>query len=211
MILPWKNYLETNEVSFQLTETIKYIAYPNGNKYILKQETDKPDVIFKEYTDWEHEKQWISDNYSDIYGVYEPCPHTEIDSDDEKQCFFGKTEDGLYLDRIQRKEEWMNHSLTYDIMHIPNWGVLHTSDGGKTLWKTEWCDRTDEYYNTMRCDIFPDNPGWKQVDKAEILIELDSILSENIKYGIINESFPLPDKYVDSNNKLSMIGNIIIP
>lgn len=211
MILPWKNYLETNEVSFQLTETIKYIAYPNGNNYILKQETDKTDVIFEKYPDWENEKQWISDNYSDIYGVYEPCTYSEIDSDDEKQCFFGKTDDGLYLDRIQRKEEWMNHSLTYDIIHIPNWGILHTSDGGKTLWKTEWCDRTDEYYNTMRCDVFPDNPGWKQVDKAEILIELDLILSENIKHGIINESFPLPDTYVRSNNKLSMIGSIIIP
>ena len=38
MVLPWKNYLETNEVSFQLTDDIKYIAYPDANPYILKIE-----------------------------------------------------------------------------------------------------------------------------------------------------------------------------
>ena len=36
MVLPWKNYLETNEVSFITTDNVKYIGYPDGNDYILK-------------------------------------------------------------------------------------------------------------------------------------------------------------------------------
>ena len=206
MVLPWKNYLETNEVSFQLTDDIKYIAYPNGESYILKQETGKDDIHIIDPTDWEREKQIISNKYSDIYGVYEPCKHDDLDDDDTKYCYFGKTPEGLYLDRIQRKEEWMNHSLTHNIVSIDGWGVLHTPDGGKTLWKTEWCDRTNEFYNTMRCDVFPENPGWKQVDKAEILIELNSKLSPDHKRGIIHSDFPLPN-----NKDVEVIGNIIIP
>lgn len=211
MVLPWKNYLETNEVSFQLTDDIKYIAYPNGADGILKQETDKDDILFVEPLNWEIEKQWISDNYSDIYGVYEPCNHDDLEEDDDKQCLFGKTSEGLYLDRIQRKEEWMNHSLTYPIIHIENWGILHTTDGGKTIWKTDWCDRLGEFFNVMRCDVFPDNPGWKQVDKAEILIELDNKLSTELKEGIINSSFPLPhNQYLSDDMQINPIGNILI-
>jgi ABC-type multidrug transport system fused ATPase/permease subunit len=36
MILPWKNYLETNEVSFVTPDGVKYIGYPNSKLYILK-------------------------------------------------------------------------------------------------------------------------------------------------------------------------------
>ena len=63
----------------------------------------------------------------------------------------------------------------------------------------------------MRCDVFPDNPGWKQVDKAEILIELDNKLSTELKLGIINSSFPLPhNKYLSDDMQINPIGNIII-
>ena len=213
MILPWKNYLETNEVSFQLDENIKYIAYPDGEYGILKQQHDKEDILFVTHDDWETEKHWISDNYSDIYGVYEPCKHDDLDENDEKVCYFGKTENGLYLDRIQRREEWMDHRLTHTIISIKEWGVLHTPDGGETLWKTEWCDRTGEFYNTMRCDVFPENPGWKSVDKAEMLIELDSHLSPEMKNDIINSSFPRPERdgVPTQIDNISPIGNVIIP
>jgi hypothetical protein len=209
MVLPWKNYLETNEVSFQLTDDIKYIAYPDANPYILKIENDKKLPLDDQ--NWELEKQWISDNYGDIYGIYVPCSNDDLEEDDDKQCLFGKTPEGLYLDRIQRKEEWMNHSLTHPIIHIENWGILHTTDGGKTIWKTDWCDRLGEFFNVMRCDVFPDNPGWKQVDKAEILIELDNKLSTELKLGIINSSFPLPhNQYLSDDMQINPIGNILI-
>lgn len=213
MVLPWKNYLETNEVSFQLDENIKYVAYPNGQDGILKIESGKDDILFVNYANWEDEKQWISDNYSDIYGVYEPCKHEDLDEDDDKVCYFGKTENGLYLDRIQRREEWMDHTLTHPIIHIEGWGILHTPDGGKSIWKTEWCESRNEYYNTMRCDVFPENPGWKKMDKAEVLIELDSILSDTIKQNIIDSNFPLPQvNGVEAQlNMESPIGSVIIP
>ena len=212
MVLPWKNYLETNEVSFQLNKNIKYIAYPDSKDVILKQEIGKEDILL--YPEkWEAEKHWISDNYSDIYGVYEPCEHEDLDEDDDKVCYFGKTENGLYLDRIQRREEWMDHRLTYQIASIAEWGILHTPDGGKTLWKTEWCESRSEFYNTMRCDVFPENPGWKQVDKAEILIELNSHLGPEQKKGIIHSDFPLPytlgtETQLDTDTP---IGSVIIP
>ena len=188
MILPWKNYLETNEVSFQLTDEIKYIAYPNDEYGIVKHEIGKESTFLNE-EGWELEKQWISDNYSDIYGVYEPCTHDELEPDDDKMCFFGKTSDGNYLDRIQRPEEVMNHNMTSVILSIDGWGKLHTPDNGKTIWKTEWCDTRGEFYNCMRCDVFPENPGWKQMDKNEV-------------YSIINNN---PDKLLNGYNTESAI------
>ena len=209
MVLPWKNYLKTNEVSFTTPAGVKYIAYPNGKSYILKVENDKKLPLHEQ--NWELEKQWISDNYGDIYGKYEPCHEDDLEEDDDKQCLFGKTPDGFYVDRLQRREEWMDHSLTHGILHIENWGILHTPDGGKTLWKTEWCNRLGEYYNVMRCDVFPDNPGWQQLDKAETLIELGDSLPQDIKDGIINSSFPLPDKSnLGKDVQLNPIGNILI-
>lgn len=213
MVLPWKNYLETNEVSFQLDENIKYIAYPNGQDGILKQELGKDDILISDPKKWEDEKYWISDNYSDVYGVYEPCEYDELEDDDVKECLFGKTENGLYLDRIQRREEWMDHRLTHPIIHIDGWGILHTPDGGKSIWKTEWCETRGEFYNTMRCDVFPENPGWQKMDKAEVLIELDSKLSNDMKQAIIDSNFPLPytlgtDAQLDTDTP---IGSVIIP
>tara|TARA_B110000285_G_scaffold100597_1_gene114588 strand:+ start:99 stop:734 length:636 start_codon:yes stop_codon:yes gene_type:complete len=211
MILPWKNYLETNEVSFITPDGVKYNAYPNSELYILKISTD--DVTTRIYEDvWELEKKYLSDTYSDIYGVYESFTPEELEPDDYKQCLFGKTPDGLYLDRLQRTETCMDHSLTHPIIHKENWGILHTPDGGKTLYKTEWCDRLGEFYNTMKCDVFPDNPGWKKLDKAEVLIELHNELPYSFKQDIITSNFPLPHKFnLSDDGQISPIGDIFIP
>jgi len=203
MILPWKNYLQTNEVSFELPNGIKYIAYPDGDYTIKKIHKDGKTGERLNESQWELEKQWISDNFSDIYGVYEPCTHDELEPDDDKGCYFGKTENGLYLDRIQRREEWMDNRYTHQIKRIPNWGILHTPDGGDTLYKIEWCESRGEFYNLMRCDVFPENPGWKKLDKAEALIELNDYLSFDDIQAIENKTFPKPQK--------NIIGTVVIP
>ena len=88
MILPWKNYLETNEVSLVLPNGDKYIAYPTQEleeDYVLK--ISDGNEIKLERVDWEQEKVNISNQYSDIYGVYEPTDINGIEPDDEKQCY----------------------------------------------------------------------------------------------------------------------------
>lgn len=210
MVLPWKNYLSTNEVSFETPDGIKYIAYPDGKMYILKQDIDGTESKIYD-VQWEEEKQFLSENYSDEYGVYEPCEHDEIDEDDDKMCYFGKTADGLYLDRIQRPEYVMNHDMTSQILDINGWGRLHTPDGGKTIWKTEWCDRLDETFNCMRCDVFPDNPGWTRIsieeatqilqDNSEQFVDVDLII-----FKLENQEWELP-KY----NEEKIVGNWLIP
>jgi len=210
MILPWKNYLETNEVSFETPDGIKYIAYPDAKMYILKIDTDGSETKIYEPT-WEEEKKWLSETYSDIYGEYEPKEHDEIEEDDDKMCFFGQTSEGLYLDRIQRPEYVMNHDMTHTILEKEGWGILHTPDKGKTIWKTEWCDRLGEFYNCMRCDVFPDNPGWKQIpfDEAkQILLDNpdDFVDVDMVIYRLENEDWESP-----SHTEESIIGNWLIP
>ena len=173
MILPWKNYLETNEVSFVTPDGVKYIAYPNSKLYILKISNDGVETQLYD-TPWELEKKYLSDTYSDIYGVYESCTPEELEPDDDKQCLFGKTSEGLYLDRLQRPEYVMDHLMTHTFFQKEGFGKLHTPDGGKTVFKTDWCSRLDDMYNVMKCDVFPDNPGWKTIDLAEV----KSILTE---------------------------------
>ena len=167
MILPWKNYLETNEVSFVTPDGVKYIGYPNSKLYILKISSDGVETQIYD-TPWELEKKYLSDTYSDIYGVYESCTFEELEPDDDKQCMFGKTPEGLYLDRLQRPEYVMDHLMTHTFFLKEGFGKLHTPDGGKTVFKTDWCSRLDDMYNVMKCDVFPDNPGWKTIDLADV-------------------------------------------
>lgn len=210
MILPWKNYLgENNEVSFETPDGVKYIAYPNSEKYILKIDNGSSIKIYE--TEWEEEKVNLSNNYSDIYGVYEPCKHEDLDEDDDKVCYFGKTSSGLYLDRIQRPEYVMNHDMTSLILNKDGWGILHTPDGGKTFWKTEWCDRLGEYYNCMRCDVFPDNPGWQPITKEEAIEVIRTHYTpasdiEEVLTKLENHQWKLPAWDTDK-----IIGNWLIP
>ena len=183
MILPWKNYLETNEVSFITPDGVKYIAYPNSTLYILKISSDGVETQIYD-TPWELEKKYLSDTYSDIYGVYESCRFEELEPDDDKQCMFGKTSEGLYLDRLQRPEYVMDHLMTHTFFLKEGFGKLHTPDGGKTVFKTDWCSRLDDMYNVMKCDVFPDNPGWKTID----LDEVKSILKKEESLNLITIS-----------------------
>jgi|TARA_B110000211_G_scaffold196189_1_gene225136 hypothetical protein len=209
MVLPWKNYLETNEVSFITTDNVKYIGYPDGNDYILKIKNNISTILDDDA--WDIEKIELSNLYSDIYGTYTPRLPADLDIDDDKGCVYGKTPDGLYLDRLQRREDWMDHRLTADIIQINGWGILHTPDNGKTLYKTEWCNRLGEYYNVMRCDVFPDNPGWKKLDKEELLIELADELDNTEKENIINCTVRDPSyEKLGENHKINPIGNVLI-
>lgn len=210
MILPWKNYLDTNEVSFTTPDGDKYIAYPDGKMYILKIHSNGEETKFYEIT-WEEEKKSISEKYSDVYGTYVPCTHDELEEDDDKMCFFGKTEDGMYLDRIQRPEYVMDHQMTAPIFEKEGWGRLHTPDGGKTVYKTEWCEWKGEYYNCMRCDVFPDNPGWTKLTDEE----LETTIKENSEYFVdaeltlykLQQGNWNPPAYTEE----SIIGNWLIP
>jgi hypothetical protein len=209
MILPWKNYLQTNEVSFQLSEEIKYIAYPDGRYGVLKQEIGKEDIFLLDH-EWNNEKIWISDNFSDIYGIYEPVTEEELEEDDDKMCYFGKTNDGLYLDRLQRPEYVMNHDMTSTIITIDGWGIIHTPDNGESLWKTEWCDGRDEFYNCMRCDVFPENPGWKQMNREDVYEKIRNTPNTQdveILIGML-ESRIWPSPATDNSN---IIGEWLIP
>ena len=65
----------------------------------------------------------------------------------------------------------------------------------------------------MRCDVFPENPGWKQMSKGEAKNKIMQVVgvkdpsrAESICNDIDNESLPLP-AYRDSN----IIGNWLIP
>ena len=212
MILPWKNYLETNEVSLVLPNGDKYIAYPTQEleeDYVLK--ISDGNEIKLERVDWEQEKVNISNQYSDIYGVYEPTDINGIEPDDEKQCFFGKTPEGLYLDRLQRPEYVMDHQSTNQFYMKDNWGVLHSPDNGKTIFKTEWCRRLSMFYNCMKCDVFPDNPGWKKISKEEAVESILSIegptgRARNIIEKINNETLDSPFQSEDS-----ILDNWILP
>lgn len=214
MILPWKNYLQTNEVSLLLPNGIKYIAYPNSDEEVKvkKIDVDGTETSFGP-DEWLAEKLEISNQYSDIYGVFQPCKLEDLEEDDHKQCLFGKTPEGLYLDQLQRPEYVMNHDMTFSVEDIDGWGKIHSPDGGKTMWKTEWCDSRNEFYNCMRCDIFPENPGWKQISKEEAKSKIMEVVgpenpgrAEEICNDIDNETLTLP-QHRDSN----IIGNWLIP
>lgn len=180
MILPWKLNTDTNKVILKLEDNVYYEAYPNGELHIAKYIDEQLVGTYYDET-WEDEKQWISDNYSDRYGVYEPCLPENLEEDDPYSCVFGKTPNGIYLDRLQRPSDIMElrENITTGLYIIDQVGRVHTDDGGKTIWLNHYCEWNNQFYNSMRCDVYPNNPGWTKMTKQEAITLLDEHFTNN--------------------------------
>ena len=202
MILPWILHTDTNKVILKLEDNIYYEAYPDGELHIAKYIDEQLVGTYYDET-WEDEKQWISDNYSDRYGVYEPCLPENLEEDDPYSCVFGKTPNGIYLDRLQRSSTTMelHETITTFLFEIPNVGRVHTNDGGKTIWFNPYCEWNNEYYNSMRCDIYPNNPGWVKMTKEGAIALLDEHINKTpnkvtVVDGVVTSE--IRNKIVDS-------------
>ena len=173
-------------------DNIIYKSY-NGGDNILKI-IDGNEVAnigkYDKNDPWEIEKQWISETYSDRFGVYEPLDAGEVgieqwfnDHPEYTQAFpaYGLFE-GRYLDRLQRDTHVQVGKDMQCVLYRPEEKLYiewnrHNTD---KFYSREWCEENNSFYNVQPCCVFPNNPGRTELsdeEKTSILDEYNINLS----------------------------------
>ena len=134
---------------------------------------------------WEIEKQWISDTYSDRFGVYEPFDASQQemeqwhnDHPEYTEAFpaYGLLE-GRYLDRLQRDSHVQMGKDMISVLYDPaeKIHIEWDKNGTDKFYRREWCEENNSFYNVQPCCVFPNNPGRTE-------------LSDEVKTSIIEEN-----------------------
>ena len=168
-------------------DNITYKSY-NGGDTIIKL-IDNNQVSTMEKHDpadpWEVEKQWISDTYSDRFGVYEPMDAGEVgmqqwfnDHPEYTAAFpaFGLYNEN-YLDRLQRSSDVQVGNDMHTLIFDPEQRLYIEWDKDNTgkFYRREWCEEDNGFYNVQPCCVFPNNPGRTELSDEE----KQSLISEH--------------------------------
>ena len=177
MILSWTHNQETGMLTCEINENLKYTTLDGGGNLVKTYNGEITNIPGDQA--WEDEKHWISDNFSNLVGVYAPKWDITTESWTESNPtwigavpLYGITDDGLYLDKLARTsyiQEGHDMQTVYKVDRI--W---IEQDKNGDYWKREWCEEQDIHYNCQPCCVFPYNPGRTKMDKAEA----ESIINE---------------------------------
>ena len=155
LVLEWHFDCNTKELSCTLADgEVKYIAHDGGYSGYTKIENDTE--VFIDEGDWPDEKHWISEQFGEIYGYYQPDDSREAyeprTKENEKRTE-GLGRDGEYLDHLQRSQRQLENGdmslISTGIMGDTNREdpipVFLTPDCGLTIYKL--LPTNDTYYN----------------------------------------------------------------
>ena len=134
---------------------------------------------------WEIEKQWISDTYSDRFGVYEPFDASQQEMEQWHSHHPEYTEafpaygllEGRYLDRLQRDSHVQVGKDMISVLYDPaeKIHIEWDKNGTDKFYRREWCEENNSFYNVQPCCVFPNNPGRTELSDEE----KTSIIEEN--------------------------------
>ena len=177
MILIWTHDKETGTLNCVINDNLRYTAY-NGGSVIHKMFNNERTILeHQPQSDpWEDEKHWLSENYSDTVGVYEPFyldDHLQDDwiaEHDWQEAFpmFGVSDTGSYLDRLQRPSEAQTGVDMETVIYNKEQKIFIERDSDGNYFKREWCDYQNDFYNVQPCCVFPDNPGRTPLTAEEV-------------------------------------------
>jgi len=190
MILSWTHNQETGMLTCTINENLKYTTLDGGGNLVKTYNGEITNIPGDQA--WDDEKHWISDNFSDLVGVYAPKWDITIESWTAINPtwkgavpLYGVTDDGLYLDKLARTS-YIQEGLDMTTVYKHEFVWIEKDKNGD-YWKREWCDDLDVYYNCQPCCVFPYNPGRTKMDKAEA----ESIISKgDDQHKNIGESSP---------------------
>ena len=139
LVLDWYFDVPNQKLSIDITEDLSYIALEGGREGFTK--IFNGESIHITLSAWENsEKHWISDNYSELVGTFQPdgnrvIKHPTLDRDDN--CPMGVGPDGYYLDHMQRRQCILDGHDQAVIGRGDSGTVYTTVDNGKTIFKRE--------------------------------------------------------------------------
>lgn len=173
MKLDWAFNRDGKYIECNIVDGYSYRSYDGGGTITKSHNNVKvEDFVFDDSPardTWEDEKMWISDNYSHLYGVYQPMESTSLahmnqwheDNPDWKEAFpcFG-TYNNEYLDRLQRPSSvQIGTDMDSIVTDWKNHVKIEYHKESKQYYRREWSDEVDNFYNCQPCCVFPENPG----------------------------------------------------
>jgi hypothetical protein len=163
LVLDWIFDVPNNILFCEIGNDLKYIAYEGGTLPFTK--IYKGIITSLSVADWlATEKYWISENYGELVGYYQPDPtrvrqHPKFNRPDA--CPNGLGPDGRYLDHLQRMQIVMEGE---DMAIICGGGkdtLFLTPDQGKTIYKR--IPTRDVNYEETKADV---NNWWSEWPQA---------------------------------------------
>lgn len=170
MKLSWIHNQEAGMLTCTIHENLQYTTVNGGASIRKIYNGDTHDIESNQ--EWEQEKHWLSDNHSDMVGIYRP--NTNMSHEEwmlknptwtKATPLFGLSSNGEYLDKLQRPasvQEGREMSTVYisDKIRIER-------DSNGDYWQRPFCEERDEFYNVQPCCVFPYNPGRTKMDTEE--------------------------------------------
>jgi len=137
LVLDWSFNIPTQELTVSINDELSYSAINGGRDGFTKTFKGEDTTVTLE--EWDNiEKYWISENYSDLVGTFQPdgdriIPHPTLDRDDHAPMGVGP--DGFYLDHMQRRQCVLDGHDQAVIGYGKEGTLYTTTDQGATIFK----------------------------------------------------------------------------
>lgn len=177
MQLEWVHNQVEGNLTCTINSELQYVTYNGGGTIIKYFQGDTFEIDGNK--EWDTEKHWISDNFSQQLGKYEPqwgiteeswqAEHPEWKG---ALPIFGLTTTGEYIDKLGRTASFQEGcDMIAVVVDFDRKLMIEHDETGK-FYRRLWCDYNNTFYNVQPCCVFPDNPGRQQLtqDEAEQLL-----------------------------------------
>jgi len=142
LVLDWVFDIPNQKLFCKLDDNVKYIAIDGGKTGVTKRVTDSQGNVTETFiseAEWNSkEKYWISNNYGEKYGYYQPDWSRVIEHPIQKRpdlCPMGVGPDGRYIDHLQRMQVLLDGEDCAKIAKSESGVLFVTPDKGKTIFK----------------------------------------------------------------------------
>lgn len=142
MVLDWVMDYNTGRLTCWVGENLFYEAFEGGSlgytkRYRASADQEFVETFIQNDSSWNQEKHWISDNFADIVGKYEP-EDSELFKVNSRGTLCshgnGTDPDGARLDHMQRPQALMEAEDCAQIFCVNNTDY-ETPDRGLTIFK----------------------------------------------------------------------------
>jgi hypothetical protein len=196
LVLDWVFDIPNNKLICKINDELMYEAHEGGNEGYTK--TYKGEVTKITSLGWHEEKYWISDNFGETLGYYQPDNGREQKHPEEtwiEKCPNGLGPDGRYLDHMQRLQLILegHDCATIGFGKIDK-NLYSTPDNGKTIFKrvpTRDVRYKEVLGETMRPDEFwydhPQACAMQPRAKGYQLSSYDEMLEDGIFDSVVEK------------------------
>ena len=198
LVLEWIFNVPTRKLTCKIDDELSYEALEGGTKGYNKMYKDETIFLDTQWK-WEQEKEWISENYGERLGYYQPDSTRTVVHHIHGTVHgaqMGLGPDGRYLDHLQRRQAILDGDDCALIYSSADHTVWETPDCGKTIYKRAATTDTNykEYHrlNTQEIvpDTYPEHPQpclMQPRSPGRTFSSYDELLENGVSEDIVNK------------------------